>query len=28
MKFYEIYRNVYEDVKGNFEPLARATGYL
>jgi xylulokinase len=28
MKLYEIYRHVYEDVKGNFEPLARATGYL
>ena len=28
MKFYEIYSSVYEDVKGNFEPLAKATGYL
>ena len=28
MKCYEIYRKVYEDVKGDFEPLAKATGYF
>jgi len=27
MKLYDIYRRIYEDVKGNFELLAKATGY-
>lgn len=28
MKLYDVYRKIYEDIKGNFQLLAKATGYM